>query len=531
MRKTSALRMMLNSTELDFICEAHNAISAKIVEEAGFNGIWASGLTISASMGVRDSNEASWTQVMEVLEFMSDVTTIPILLDGDTGYGNFNNMQRLVKKLELRGIAGVCIEDKVFPKTNSFIDGEKQELTDIDEFCGKIKAGKDIQKDEDFSIIARVEAFIAGWGLREAIHRAEAYRLAGADAILVHSKKSNPSDIEAFMKEWGNRHPVVIVPTKYYSTPTSRFEDLGISLVIWANHLMRASIRTMQDIAKDIHETRSLVNVEDRIANITEIFRLQGAKELQEAEMKYLPTKGKKYTAVVLAASRGDELSGITKDRPKAMLEVNRSPILFTSIDIFNSLGIKDVVVVRGYKKEIITGTNFKTVDNDEYEGTRDLFSLYCARQYLTGSCIISYGDCLYKKHLISDVIDHGGNIRIVVDADASQKQKPRDLVRCSAPYTNDFLVRDIHLTSVEAVVGAETADGEWTGLLVTETEGTALLRGILDDMSRRDDFKKLSVTDLLGELVKKSSVTVVYTKGGWIDVDDLVDFIEAGGF
>ena len=97
------------------------AISAKIVEEAGFKGIWASGLAMSAALGVRDSNEASWTQVLEVLEFMADATQIPILVDGDTGYGNFNNVRRVVQKLCQRGIGGICIEDKLFPKTNSCI--------------------------------------------------------------------------------------------------------------------------------------------------------------------------------------------------------------------------------------------------------------------------------------------------------------------------------------------------------------------------------------------------------------------------
>ena len=110
--------------------EAHNGLSARIVEEAGFRGIWASGLSISAALGVRDNNEASWTQVLEVVEFMSDATHIPILLDADTGYGNFNNMRRLVKKLEQRGVAAVCIEDKLFPKTNSFINSERQPLAD-----------------------------------------------------------------------------------------------------------------------------------------------------------------------------------------------------------------------------------------------------------------------------------------------------------------------------------------------------------------------------------------------------------------
>src|ERR671936_2117274 len=126
MRKTTQLRTMLSSPTLEFLIEAHNGLSARIVEEAGFKGIWGSGLSISASLGVRDSNEASWTQVLEVIEFMSDATRIPILLDGDTGFGNFNSVRRLVRKLEQRGVAGVCIEDKLFPKTNSFLNGERQ---------------------------------------------------------------------------------------------------------------------------------------------------------------------------------------------------------------------------------------------------------------------------------------------------------------------------------------------------------------------------------------------------------------------
>ena len=168
---TKQFRHLLQSDQLEFICEAHNGLSAKIVQEAGFKGIWASGLSISAQFGVRDNNEASWTQVLETIEFMSDAASIPILLDGDTGYGNFNNMQRLVRKLEQRKIAAVCIEDKLFPKTNSFIKGDAQPMADMHEFCGKIKAGKDAQSDPDFSIIARVEAFICGWGLAEALRQ------------------------------------------------------------------------------------------------------------------------------------------------------------------------------------------------------------------------------------------------------------------------------------------------------------------------------------------------------------------------
>jgi len=529
--KAAKLRNLLTSPDVEFICEAHNALSAKIVEEAGFKGIWASGLTMSASMGVRDSNEASWTQVLEVLEFMSDATSIPILLDGDTGYGNFNSMRRLVMKLEQRGIAGVCIEDKLFPKTNSFVDSETQPLADIDEFCGKIKAGKDTQTDAHFSIIARVEAFIAGWGLKEALTRAEAYRRAGADAILVHSKKTNPSDIEAFMKEWGNRHPVVIVPTKYYSTPTNRFRELGISLVIWANHLMRASIRVMQETAHEILRSETLVNVEDRIASLSEVFRLQGANELQEAERKYLGTKGKEYSSIILAASRGDELTEITKDRPKAMLEINKSPVLYNFIEILNNLEVKDITVVRGYKKEVISGPNFSTLDNDAYASTRDLYSLYLARDHLKDNCLISYGDCLYKKHLIMDLLDQKGDIKIVVDADVRLKSKPQDLVRCSRHYTNDFFNEDIHLTGIVGTEDFDKAHGEWTGLLATESRGTDLLRKALVELSKREDFNQLSIPDLLALLINRTKVTVVYTRGGWLDIDDILDYTEAGDF
>jgi phosphoenolpyruvate phosphomutase len=292
MKKTEKLRQMLHSPHSEFIMEAHNGLSARIVEEAGFKGIWASGLSISASMGVRDNNEASWTQVLDVLEFMSDASSIPILLDGDTGYGNFNNARRLIKKLEQRGIAGVCIEDKQFPKTNSFINGDVQPLADIDEFSGKIKAMKDSQTDDDFVVVARVEAFIAGWGIEESLRRAEAYRLAGADAILMHSKRADSQEIEAFMIEWGNRHPVVIVPTKYYTVPTYRFKSLGASLIIWANHNLRASIEAMQRVSKQIFDEETLSHVEGEVAPLEEVFRLQRADELKRAEKKYLPSVG-----------------------------------------------------------------------------------------------------------------------------------------------------------------------------------------------------------------------------------------------
>jgi len=305
MKKTTRLKRMIQSPELSFLMEAHSGLSAKIVEEAGFEGIWASGLSISAMLGVRDNNEASWTQVLEVAEFMSDATRIPILLDGDTGYGNFNSMRRLVRKLEQRGVAGVCIEDKLFPKANSFIRGSAQPLAEVEEFCGKLRAGKDAQLDDDFVIVARVEAFIAGWGLDEALRRAEAYRQAGADAILIHSALASPTEILVFKREWGNRLPVVIVPTKYYTTPTPVFREAGFSLVIWANHLMRASLVSMQETARELFAEQSLVSVENRVAPLSDVFRLQDEPELAQAEKRYLPMTGQPARALATKRNEG----------------------------------------------------------------------------------------------------------------------------------------------------------------------------------------------------------------------------------
>ena len=432
--RSAKLRHMLQSAELEFLMEAHNGLSARIVREAGFKGIWASGLSISAQFGVRDNNEASWTQVVDVLEFMADASDLPILLDGDTGYGNFNNMRRLVRKLEQRGIAGVCIEDKQFPKTNSFLNGERQPLADIEEFVGKIAAGKDTQTDAHFSIVARVEALIAGWGMDEALRRAEAYRLAGADAILIHSKLSKPDEILTFAREWARRSPLVIVPTKYYSTPTDVFRKAGISTVIWANHLVRSAASAMQSVAKEIYESQTLVNVEDRIVSVNEIFRLQDADEYSAAERLYLSASGTSRAAVVLAASRGRGLESVTVDRPKVMLPIAGKPLLRWLIDGFKKESINDITVVGGYRADAIDTAGIKVVINERYAETGELASLGCAADALESDTVISYGDILFRSYVLRDLLETEADFAVVVDSspiDASDLTA-RDFAFCS---------------------------------------------------------------------------------------------------
>lgn len=533
-KKTKQLKEIINSKDIEFLMEAHNGLSAKIVEETGFKGIWGSGLSISAAMGVRDNNEASWTQVLEVLEFMSDNSSIPILVDGDTGYGNFNNVRRLIKKLEQRDIAGVCIEDKLFPKTNSLMSNAQQPLADIDEFCGKIKAAKDSQTDPDFVVVARVEAFIAGWGLAEALKRANRYFLAGADAILMHSKISNASQIQSFMKEWGDRHPVIIVPTKYYSTPTDFFKKLGVSTVIWANHNMRSSVTAMQKISKKIFTDQSLINIENNIVPVSEIFRLQGAQELKEAEQKYLPAQQEKTKAIILAASKGDNFGELTKDIPKTLLKIGGKTILSSQVDTFNKIGIKDICVVRGFGKATSFDIpNITTICNETFDTTNELYSLSLAINEVIDTTeshtIISYGDIIFKQYILHDLLNEKNDITIVVDSDFTQTNSYQDLVTTSIPHDKKAFFRNVTLKKMSSDLPENHAMGEFIGLWKISNTGAKIIKNVLKKLSQKENFKKLRMSDLFNELTKTHGVNVHFISGSWIDVDSIVDLHKAG--
>ncbi|WP_242722851.1 phosphoenolpyruvate mutase [Microcoleus vaginatus] len=539
LKKTTQLKNMLLSKNLEFLVESHNGISAKIAEEAGFKGIWASGLSISGQLGVRDNNEASWTQVLEVIEFMSDGTSIPILLDGDTGYGNFNNVQRLIKKLEQRNIAGVCLEDKLFPKTNSFIKGDAQPLADIEEFSGKIKAAKDAQNDDDFVVIARVEAFIAGWTLSEAIKRAEAYYQAGADGILIHSALRIPDEILAFKREWGDRCPVVIVPTKYYSTPTEIFRDNGFSIVIWANHLFRSAVTAMQQVTKTLMKEQNLLNIEDSIVSVSEIFRLQGATELLESEKRYLPKNPKGVGALILAASRGIQLGKLTEERPKCMLDMQGHTLLSRIVDTYRTVGIKDITVVRGYKKDVVDLPNLHYVDNDNYGSSGELVSLHLGLKNIADDnhdLIVGYGDVLFKKYILQMLLDSEEDFVVVVDSE--KKSSSNNLVRknyadCSLPYSKDAFYTKVYLQQIDRDLTENQRSGMWTGLLKVSERAKPILLDVLNTLLLQPEIQQRGrMLILINELIRRGyRVEVLYISGHWLNVDQIQDMLKAEVF
>ncbi|MGY4627024.1 phosphoenolpyruvate phosphomutase [Bradyrhizobium sp. USDA 4486] len=289
MPPAKCLRMRLSETSLLHIMAAHSPLSAILAEEAGFDGLWASGFELSALYGLADMSLISMTQHLDMLRAIAGRTTLPIIADIDTGYGNAINVIHAIGEYERAGAGAVVIEDKTFPKVTSLAADGRQELLRVEEFQGKIEAAVTTRQDPDFLVIARTEALIAGLGEAEALQRAHAYVDAGADMILIHSKKRDPSEIESFSRAWTGPVPLVIVPNAYPDLDAERVKALGnVSMMIYGNYGIRAAAIAMQETFRRIIADGGVQNVHKDILPVEEIFRLQKMHEVNCAEARFL---------------------------------------------------------------------------------------------------------------------------------------------------------------------------------------------------------------------------------------------------
>jgi phosphoenolpyruvate phosphomutase len=286
MSKTRALREALNGPAIARIMGAHGALSAKLGEEAGFEAIWASGLEISAARAIPDANILSMAECLEAASEIAGAVGIPVLADCDSGFGGVGNVVHMIRSYEARGMAGVCIEDKMFPKMNSFVEGN-QDLAPIGDFAAKITAAKEARTDPDFVVVARIEALIAGAGMDEALRRAAVYERAGADALLIHSKKSAPDEVFAFRESYRGALPVIVVPTTYPQVTADELTTRGFGGVIYANQGLRASISAMRDVLAQIGGAGSTYGVEGSIAALKDVFALQRVDELLTLQQRH----------------------------------------------------------------------------------------------------------------------------------------------------------------------------------------------------------------------------------------------------
>jgi len=253
------LRRLINCKPIIRVLEAHNGLSGLVVErtkvsDKEFDAIWESSLTDSASKGKPDIELVDFTSRTQRINEILEVTTKPMIVDGDTG-GTPEHFSYMVKTLERLGVSAVIIEDKKFPKKNSLLEGVNHEQENAYIFCDKIKAGKKAQLTEEFMIIARIESLILDKTVQDAIVRAILYINAGADGIMIHSKDKTPDKILEFCKEYKkleNKVPLVVVPTTYNTITEKELQEAGVSIVIYANHMLRANYQSMIDVAKTI---------------------------------------------------------------------------------------------------------------------------------------------------------------------------------------------------------------------------------------------------------------------------------------
>ena len=278
------LRKKIKNNSILKIGGAFDAMSAKLVEINEFDAVWAGSFAISATHAVPDASIMTMTEFLQVAKNMVDSCDIPIIADCDTGFGGPSNVSHLVKQYEQAGIAGISIEDKIFPKQNSLLENGKQELLSEKEFVAKIIAGKESKINHDFMIIARTEALIAGLGVDEAIKRAKAYENAGADAILIHSKSNTPKEVFEFCDLWKGEIPIVVVPTSYGNVTVEELVNHNIKMVIYANQTLRIAHKSMSILLKKLKNANSLNEVNEEISSMEEIFELQKMFEIHSQE-------------------------------------------------------------------------------------------------------------------------------------------------------------------------------------------------------------------------------------------------------
>ena len=278
------LRTKLKENQILKVAGAFDAMSAKLVELSNFDAVWAGSFAISATHALPDASILTMTEFLSVASNMTDACSIPVIADCDTGFGGPSNVSHMVKKYEGAGIAAVSIEDKVFPKQNSLLENGIQELLPEKDFVAKIIAAKNAKVNENFMIIARVEALIAGLGVNEAKKRADAYEKAGADAILIHSKKNTPDEIFEFCDTWNGNIPIIAIPTSYPSVTLNELQEHKIKMVIYANQSLRAAHWAMAEHLNKLSLAESLSEVKTKMTTMEDIFHLQEMYEIKKQE-------------------------------------------------------------------------------------------------------------------------------------------------------------------------------------------------------------------------------------------------------
>ena len=538
MSKAKLLRAALSGDKPVVAIGGHDGLSAKLAEEAGFGAVWASGLEISTSAAVPDANILTMTDFLRAAREMNAATRLPIVADCDTGFGNSNNVIHMVRQYESGGIAAVCIEDKLFPKVNSFVPG-RQELATAWEFAGKIMAAKNSQELPDMVVIARLESLIAGYSVDDALRRAEAYHRAGADMILIHSKAKTPEQILEFLKRWGRQSPVAVVPTTFPQLTIDDWKAVGVNLVIFANHGMRAAIRAVEETYAKIMAAGSTLPVEDEIAPMSKVFDLQGMPAMKVDEERFLKnTAGSDVRAIILAGGTlvpGDleEKLGGTIERP--LLDIFGRTILQRQVDALSSAGVKSIMLVSSIAEEIVAENGPIDAVSSPATGLTGTIMAGLGQKGWKERNLLCYSDVLFEPHVLESLLNEIEDIVLLVDRtfkEARPRKTSLDLVITEPAPPSDLRALKRHelyaVKQISKLLDIENSHFEFVGLTLLSAKGTRVFSQFFADFEEAEEGRagQSSLNAFLQRLIDSGvPVWAREVRRGWLEVHDFEDY------
>lgn len=552
-KRRSKLKKLLDQGSLIRVIEVHSGLSSlvandvKVELENGtleFDALWGSGFTDSASKGYPDADIVSYDSRINTINEILNVTNKSLIVDGDTG-GDPNNFQYLVSKLERLGVSAVIIEDKKFPKRNSLESG-KQILEDPDVFANKIKRGKGVLVTDDFMIIARIESFISGYGIGDALLRAKKYLVAGVDGIMIHSREKTPDEILKFAKEYdkmceelGFRKPLICIPTTYNTITEQELEQNGFNIVIYANHLLRAAHKSMEEVCKMILSHKRAFETEPFCTPVVDVFRRVGFMDIRERDLEEL-RRSSKGKVIIPAAGEDVQLKNLLNDLPKAMLEINGKSMLQRQINTLNTCGINDIVVIRGYAKDKFNVNSVKYYDvEDHTKGV--LSSIFAAKEEMENGFILTYSDIIFDESIVKNLLKSKEDITIVVDNSYAYHKheidKELDLIiskKRSSHHRELSSTLGNEISFIGVKLKKDVATHEFIGIVKFSKRGAENLISVYEDCKKNhtgkfhesESLEKASLCDMLQEMVDRGfKVHYIETNKGWIEIHNENDY------
>jgi len=553
--KRKKLKELFKKKSFIRFIEVHNGISALIandiaveiennenkIEKHEFDGFWESSLTDSASKGLPDVEIVSYDSRLETINQILKVTDKPMIVDGDTG-GEPTSFEYFVKHLEMLGVSGIIIEDKKFPKRNSLSFDSKQSLEEPEIFIDKIQRGKNVLTSEEFLIIARIESLIAGHGQKDAISRAEKYVRGGADGILIHSRSIEPTEILEFAKNYlamcddiGIHKPLICVPTTYNIITEKELEKNGFNLVIYANHMLRASYLAMENVLKTILSNQRTLEADPLLTPIKTVFEKVGFYDVKKKDDETFEKAGLKV--IIPAAGVSDDFS-----EPKALLQINNQSLMEHQLEVLKRCDVNKIIVVKGFQKELINYPGITYYNNDNYADGFVLDSLFKAEEEMNSRFLFFNSDILFDDFLIKNLIDTDLDIVIVIDRTYKYhkhlKEKELDLViEKSLEYNHPRRIIpkfEKRILRIGKKISKELATAEFIGIAYFSTEGAKNLKKVYGDCQKNrpgrfheaTDLKHASITDMLQEMIDRGyKIHYFEVTDGWIEIhnkDDL---------